>query len=302
MIYAILGALVVGMSLGIFGSGGSILTVPVLVYLLKHPDKTAIAESLGIVGSVALVASLPYLRARLIDWRLALVFGVPGMLGTAVGAWVSGFVPGYAQLLVFAVVMALAARAMWKRSAPPRAPGDRNSPSPTGDATGAHHASLPAAALQGVGVGLLTGFVGVGGGFLIVPALVLFGRLAMRRAVATSLVIIAMNAAAGLFKHYHELVDHGMNPRWDVMLVFVSVGIVGSFAGSALQGHINQRALQRGFAVFLIVMAGFIAVKESVSLFNPPAEPTAGVVVMMRGGAGYVHVPELLDAMEALGV
>jgi len=277
MIYAILGAIAVGLSLGIFGSGGSILTVPVLVYLLKHPDKTAIAESLGIVGSIALVASLPYLRAKLIDWHLALVFGVPGMLGTAAGAWVSGFVPGYAQLLVFAVVMALAARAMWKRSAPSRTSGDRNSFPPPGDATGAHHTSIPVAASQGVGVGLLTGFVGVGGGFLIVPALVLFGRLAMRRAVATSLVIIAMNSAAGLLKHYNELVGHGMDPRWDVMLVFVAVGIVGSFAGRALQGSINQRALQRGFAVFLVVMAGFIAVKESISLFTPPAEPPAGV-------------------------
>lgn len=277
MIYAILGALVVGMSLGIFGSGGSILTVPVLVYLLQHPEKTAIAESLGIVGSIALVASLPYLRAKLIDWRLALVFGVPGMLGTAAGAWVSGFVPGYAQLLVFAIVMALAARAMWKRSSPSRTPRDSDSPPPPEDTAGGHHASIPAAASQGVGVGLLTGFVGVGGGFLIVPALVLVGRLSMRRAVATSLVIIAMNSAAGLLKHYDELMGHGMNPRWDVMLVFVAVGVVGSFAGRALQGRINQRALQRGFAVFLIVMAGFIAVKESMSLLTPPAEPPAGV-------------------------
>jgi uncharacterized membrane protein YfcA len=90
-------------------------------------------------------------------------------------------------------------------------------------------------------------------------------------------VIIAMNSAAGLFKHHHELMDHGMNPRWDVMLVFVAVGIVGSFAGRAIQDRINQRALQRGFAVFLIVMAGFIAVKESLSLLTPPAEPPAGV-------------------------
>ncbi|MCB9847537.1 MAG: sulfite exporter TauE/SafE family protein [Phycisphaeraceae bacterium] len=267
MIYAIVGALVVGLSLGIFGSGGSILTVPVLVYLLHHPDKVAIAESLGIVGSIALVGALPYAGEKLVDWRLAILFGLPGMLGTFVGAWVSGFVAGTVQLLVFAIVMALAAYGMWKRSAPPNFSPVTTDAEPIEP----HRAPLTIAASQGVGVGLMTGFVGVGGGFLIVPALVLAGKLEMRRAVATSLVIIAMNSATGLLKHHHYLTEAGASPAWDVMGVFIAVGILGSFAGRKAHSKINQRALQRAFAVFLVCMSVFILARESVKASHAAA-------------------------------
>lgn len=261
IIYVVLGAIVVGLSLGVFGSGGSILTVPVLVYLLQHPEKVAIAESLGIVGAIALVGSAPSIYERLVSWRLAALFGVPGMLGTFAGAWIATFVAGYVQLLVFALVMAFAAVAMWQRAhaLPAANPADARTPQ--------RPAPLAAVATQGTGVGLLTGFVGVGGGFLIVPALVLVGRLSMRRAVATSLVIITLNAATGLLKHHHVLTDAKATPHVGVMLIFIAVGIIGSFVGRALQGRLNQRVLQRGFAVFLIAMAAVIALKESLSIF-----------------------------------
>ncbi|MDX9911408.1 MAG: sulfite exporter TauE/SafE family protein [Phycisphaerales bacterium] len=262
LIYAIVGALIVGLSLGVFGSGGSILTVPVLVYLLHHQDKVAIAESLGIVGSIALVGCLPYARDRLVDWRLAMLFGLPGMIGTFVGAWLSGFVAGYVQLMVFALVMAVAAAHMWRRSRPTS--GGQHVDA--GEI--AHRPATAIAAAQGVGVGLMTGFVGVGGGFLIVPALVLVGRLPMRRAVATSLVIISMNSATGLLKHHHVLTDAGASPAWSVMGVFVAIGIVGTFVGRALQSRMNQRLLQRGFAIFLVVMAGFILTKEGLGMLR----------------------------------
>ncbi|MFG0328143.1 MAG: sulfite exporter TauE/SafE family protein [Phycisphaerales bacterium JB037] len=267
MIYAIVGALVIGLSLGVFGSGGSILTVPVLIYLLHHEPKVAIAESLAIVGSIALVACLLYARDKLVDWRLAALFGLPGMAGTFAGSWVAGFVSGAVQLLVFAGVMAIAAVSMWKRSRPARAvaegpPAGANASTPHATP---RRASVPAAATQGIGVGLMTGFVGVGGGFLIVPALVLVAGLAMRRAVATSLVIIAMNAATGLIKHHHALTDAGAEPAWGVIALFVAIGIAGSFAGKALSGRLNQRALQRGFAVFLVAMAAFILIRESLA-------------------------------------
>lgn len=116
MIYAILGAIVVGLSLGIFGSGGSILTVPVLIYLLHHQDKAAIAESLAIVGAIALISAIPYAKAKLVDWSTAFIFGLPGMAGTYLGAWIAAFVPGYVQLFVFAGVMLLAALQMWRRA------------------------------------------------------------------------------------------------------------------------------------------------------------------------------------------
>jgi len=260
MIFALIGALAVGFSLGMFGSGGSILTVPVLVYLLDHPDKVAIAESLAIVGAIALLGAVPYARAKLVDWRTAVLFGLPGMAGTYGGAWLGGLVPGAVQLLVFAVVMLLAAHRMWKRSAATTTPP----PPPPSDGPAQPQAlrSVWKIGFDGLWVGVLTGFVGVGGGFLIVPALVLLGGLPMRRAVATSLVIIALKSAAGFWKYLDVLSDAGSGVDWTVIGLFVLVGFFGSLAGKAISGRVNQAALQRGFAVFLVVMALFIMGKE----------------------------------------
>ncbi len=270
MIYAIVGALVVGLSLGIFGSGGSILTVPVLIYLLHHHDKTAIAESLAIVGSIALVSAIPYAKARLVDWRTAFVFGAPGMAGTYLGAWLAAYVPGYVQLFVFAGVMLIAAIQMWRRSEPPEA--DSAAP-------GAGSRSILKIGLEGLGVGVLTGFVGVGGGFLIVPALVLLGGLDMRRAVATSLVIIALKSAAGFWKYLDVLSDTGDPIDWRTIMVFIACGVVGSLVGKSLNERINQRALQRGFAIFLIVMACFIAAKETTARFAASDTPATELLI-----------------------
>lgn len=270
MIYAVLGALVVGLSLGIFGSGGSILTVPVLIYLLQHADKVAIAESLGIVGAIALIGAVPYAYDRLVSWRTALLFGAPGMAGTFTGAWIGGFVPGHVQLIVFGAVMGVAAVSMWRRGG---GSADSVQESETSHGWAAAHL-----AAQGFGVGALTGFVGVGGGFLIVPALVLVARLPMRRAVATSLVVIAMNAGVGLLKYHHALTDAGASPAWDVMAVFVVIGALGTFVGRGVQSRINQRALQRGFGVFLIVMAGLVLARETYGMYRAMSEsPTMSV-------------------------
>lgn len=268
MIYAVLGALVVGLSLGVFGSGGSILTVPVLVYLLHHEDKVAIAESLGIVGAIALISALPYARSKLVDWRTAILFGLPGMVGTYLGAWIAAFVPGYVQLLVFAGVMLVAALQMWRR-----AKGE----APHAAEHGAAKRSVLKIGAEGLGVGVLTGFVGVGGGFLIVPALVLMGGLQMRRAVATSLVIIALKSGAGFWKYLEVLSGAEGSVDWTTMGVFVACGAVGSFTGKAVNARINQRALQRGFAVFLVVMACFIAVKETLGLIGAGEPAPASV-------------------------
>ena len=116
---SVVGAILIGLTLGLLGSGGSILTVPVLVYLLGHQDKVAIAESLAIVGGIALAGMIPYARARLIDWRSVVLFGLPGMAGTYGGAWLARFVSGPAQLTLFAGVMLIAAWMMMRR------PGNR---------------------------------------------------------------------------------------------------------------------------------------------------------------------------------
>ncbi len=278
MTYAVLGALVVGLSLGVFGSGGSILTVPVLVYLLAHADKVAIAESLAIVGAIALLTSIPYALARMVDWRTAVLFGLPGMAGTFGGAWLAAFVAGYVQLFVFAGVMLLAAVQMWRGASAESTP----------HAAGADGRRRPVGriAAEGLGVGVLTGFVGVGGGFLIVPALVLLGGLTMRRAVATSLLIIGLKSGAGLVKYLQVLARMGAGVDWNTIGLFVVVGVVGSLAGRALNARVNPLSLQRGFAVFLVVMASFILVRESLSLLRPGPAMDSGQHAAAAGPSG----------------
>lgn len=262
LVWALLGALAIGVSLGGFGSGGSILTVPVLVYLLRHEEKAAIAESLGIVGAIALIGAVQYAIAKLVSWRTFALFALPGMAGTVGGAWAASFVSGTVQLVVFGAVMLAAAMMMWRRA---RAPGNNHGePGPENEPRGAPSWWL--VGLQGAAVGVMTGFVGVGGGFLIVPALVLLARLDMRRAVATSLAVIVANAAVGFVKYQSVLEDLGQSVDWGTMGVFIVVGSLGSVVGKAVSRRVNQRSLQKGFAGFLLLMAVFILVREGVGL------------------------------------
>jgi uncharacterized membrane protein YfcA len=157
-VFAWLGAMAIGVSLGLLGSGGSILTVPVLVYLIGQDEKLAIAGSLAIVGAIALAGSLPYLKKKLVDWRTVVLFGIPGMAGTYIGAWLATWVSGLVQLALFAVVMLLASWQMLKPVVLDDTPHEPREVWKIG--------------LDGLLVGVLTGLVGVGGGFLIVPALV----------------------------------------------------------------------------------------------------------------------------------
>jgi len=243
---ALLGALLIGLTLGLLGSGGSILTVPVLVYLLHQPEKLAIAGSLAIVGGIALFALLPYARERRVEWRSVAWFGVPGMTGTWLGADLSHAVPGAVLLAVFALVMLAAAWSMWRGGFAPSAaapPAPRAAWKVVGD---------------GFAVGLLTGFVGVGGGFLIVPALVLLGGLPMSRAVGTSLAIIVLNALSGLLGHRLQLAGQGLALDWSVIGAFIAVGGIGSLLGHRVASRLPQAALKRGFALFLVAMAVFI--------------------------------------------
>lgn len=248
---ALPGALFVGFSLGVFGSGGSILTVPILVYLLGQNEKVAIASSLAIVGLVAAAGSLPYIKQKLVHWHTVLLFGAPGIVGTYFGAWSSTLVSGTVQLVTFAIVMLLASFLMLK----PIAHDDTAPSSPR---------AFYKIAGDGLAVGTLTGFVGVGGGFLIVPALVLLGGLTMQRAVATSLVIITMKSAAGYLKYLDVLDAEGLEPDLLIIGWFAVAGIIGSFAGNSVALMLPQEKLKTGFGIFLIIMAVFILAKSTV--------------------------------------
>lgn len=245
MVLAWLGALSIGLSLGLLGSGGSILTVPVLVYLVGQDEKVAIAGSLAVVGTIALAGALQYLRSDQVDWRNVGWFGVPGMAGTWLGAMLAAFVPGLVQLALFAVVMLVAAVMMLRG-------GELK------DTVARSPREVWQIALDGLGVGILTGLVGVGGGFLIVPALVLLGGLSMHRAVATSLVIIALKSYSGFIKYLSVLKEQGLDLDWQVLGMVTLLGILGSWFGNRLAGRVPQALLRQIFGVFLVLMGGYI--------------------------------------------
>lgn len=230
----------IGLSLGLLGGGGSILTVPVFVYVLGYAAKPAIAMSLPVVGVTSLVGAISHWRAGNVNVRQALTFGIVAMVGAFAGARLAVLVSGLLQLTLLAVVMLGAALSMLRRPvAQPSA--------------GTEPVSRWLVLVVGLAVGLLTGLVGIGGGFLIVPALVVLARLPMKQAVGTSLLVIAMNSVSGFLGYLGEV-----DVSWGFMAVFTAIAIGGILVGTHLVRFVSQQALKRSFAVFLLVMAGVI--------------------------------------------
>lgn len=244
MLWVWLGAIAIGLSLGLLGSGGSILTVPVLIYWVGQDEKVAFASSLAIVGLISLVSAISYARKDMVDWRSAMFFGLPGMVGAVIGAYFARYVPAWSQMLLFALLMLSAAWLMFK-------PMDLNQ-------TVNEARAFWKIGLDGLVVGALTGLVGVGGGFLIIPALVLLGGLSMSLAVGTSLVIITMKSASGFWEYLHVLNDLNLSLDWGLILIFSVLGIAGAWVGQLLNNRLPQALLRRLFAVFLLLMSAFI--------------------------------------------
>lgn len=267
VVAAWLGAILVGLSLGLLGSGGGILTTPLLTLLVGHADKAAVVESLAIVGAIAAVGTLRAARAGRLDWWSAFLLILPGMLGAWIGTQAARQVAGSVQMVALAALLVAAATAMLRRppagasTAAPETPGtiDDASPRPPTPASGAQGFAL------GLGLGFLTSFVGVGGGFLIVPVLTTFRRLPMRIATGTSLCVITANCAVGLASSLGPgLAGQGSaapppTVDWGTVGVFSALGIAGSLVGSALAGRLPERTLRRGFALFLILVAAILA-------------------------------------------
>ncbi len=259
MPWIVLGAIAIGLSLGMLGSGGSILTVPVLTYLVGQPEKVAIAGSLAIVGGISVLGMIPYAWKREIDWRSVLWFGLPGMLGTWLGAVAAQGLPGVAQLLIFAIIMLLAA---WRMIA-----SGKTSTATLADES-ATSASKTKMARTGLLVGLITGIVGIGGGFLIVPALILLVGLTLRRAVGTSLVVISANALSGFIKYAGTLKALHLALDWHVIGLFILIGGGGTAIGNVLGARLPQHRLKQAFGVLLIGMALYMIVRETPKLIH----------------------------------
>ena len=240
-------AVLIGLSIGLLGGGGAILAVPIFTYVLGFDAKEAIASSLLVVGATSLFGVVGHWREGNVQLRIALLFGVFAMAGAYLGAQLATIFSSAAQLALFAAVMLLSAFFMFRDNQPNEDEEDE-----PGDYSFAWQTFL-LLAVVGVAVGVLTGLVGVGGGFLIVPALVLLGNVLVKQAIGTSVLVIAMNSASG-FVGYLGRVEI----QWGLLALFTTLAIAGSFAGAYLVRFVPSDKLQKVFAAFLVLMAIFI--------------------------------------------
>ncbi|WP_282018596.1 sulfite exporter TauE/SafE family protein [Salegentibacter mishustinae] len=249
------GALIIGVVLGLIGGGGSILTVPVLVYLLAINPVTATAYSLFVVGASALVGAFKNMQKKLVDFRTAIVFSIPAFI--AVYATRKYMVPAIPEslfsiggfeitknigiMLFFAIIMILASVSMIRENGKKKADAEKIS------------YNYPLIIIEGIVVGVLTGIVGAGGGFLIIPALVLLAKLPMKKAVATSLLIIAIKSLIGFIGDVQN-----MNIDWIFLAIFTGLSMVGMFVGIYLNKFIDGKKLKKGFGWFVLLMGVYI--------------------------------------------
>jgi len=257
------GALLIGLSLGLIGGGGSILTVPILVYLLEVDPVQATAYSLFVVGLTSLFGSWSYFRKQLLDYRTAAVFAFPALLAVFFTRQylmpaipetlftISSFKLNKDMLLmiIFAILMVATSISIIRQKTPETSNEEAQS-----------RFNVPLILLEGAVVGLLTGIVGAGGGFLIIPALVLVGRLPMKRAVGTSLLIIAIKSLVGFLGD----LGNAYELEWHLLLPFSAIAVAGIYGGSFLSNHIAGNKLKPAFGWFVLLMAAYIMIREAM--------------------------------------
>lgn len=239
----------IGGSLGLLGGGGSILTVPALVYLVGQTPQVAVMTSLAIVGANSALGAFFHRAQGTLNWRVALLFGGAGMTTAYVAAGFSNRLSADFLMVAFATLMLVIGLLLVFRRQPPAVLDPA-------------HLSLWKIVASGAAVGLLTGILGVGGGFLIVPALVMLVGLPMQQAVGTSLVVIAMNSLAGFMGH---MGDGALDVT--ALVVFVVAGLAGTFTGARLAHRLPAARLRQLFAVFVIVLALFLLYDNLPKLF-----------------------------------
>lgn len=251
-------SLLIGVSLGLIGGGGSILTMPVMVYLFGVSPVTATSYSLFVVGSTSLVGAAQQYRQGTVNTRMALLFAASSMITVFLTRkWLAPVIPGriavihgfvitenWLTMILFALLMLVSSILMM-----------RNNPAPAAMAGG--KVSFGKMILAGAGIGLVTGLLGAGGGFLLIPALVLLLRLPMKEAVGTSLLVIALNSLIGFAGDLH---NEGMD--WRLLLIVTALAIAGIAAGNYLHRRIPSGKLKKAFGWFVLLMGIYILVKE----------------------------------------
>ncbi len=270
--------LLIGLSLGALGGGGSILTVPALVYALGETAQSATTGSLVIVGITAAAAAVGHARAGRVRWRAGLSFGAAGVAASLIGTHLNTRVQPKALLIAFAVLMLIAAAAMLAKTMVARSPDVKHADEQAAALRRPAHAGTAVQARTGTAkvktsvrkglpvltaglvVGFLTGFLGVGGGFIIVPALVLTLQYDMPTAVGTSLIIISLNSAVALLARGGQDSFH-----WAVIVPFTLAAIAGSSAGKTVADRVSGPHLTRGFAVLLLLVAGYVLLRSRLS-------------------------------------
>jgi hypothetical protein len=255
LLLAIPFGLAIGLIVGAVGGGGAILALPVLVYVLGEGVGPASTASLIVIALAAAVGVGARARDGHVCWRLALLFSVPAAAGSLLGALLSRTVSDRVLILSFVPVMLIAAGATWQRSGAAR----------PGEDTGCPPARTDVVMGAGLAVGALTGFFGVGGGFMIVPVLALGLGLAFRRAVATSLVIITFTGVVALTTHLLA----GARPHFAVTAVLAASTVVGALLGTAVADRLPQKALARSFAIVVALLALFL-LADATLLGGPP--------------------------------
>lgn len=256
-------SIAIGISLGLIGGGGSILTVPVLVYLFQVDAVLATAYSLFIVGLTSAVGTVGYFRKGLVNVKTAIVFGIPSIMAVfATRAWIVPAIPtevfrvgdfvvtkSLLMMLLFAILMIAASYSMIKKDKPKAESSEPKQQT----------FNYPLILLEGAIVGILTGLVGAGGGFLIIPALVVLSKLPMKEAVGTSLVIIAAKSLIGFFGEGEDTIID-----WIFLVKVSAFAIAGIFMGTALSKRIDGAQLKPTFGWFVLVMGFYIIIKETM--------------------------------------
>ncbi len=260
----------VGFALGLTGGGGSLLAVPLLVYGLAIAPREAFGVSLAAVGATALIGVVPRIRTGQVEVGTGVVFAVAGMLGAPLGTWVSGMIPETVLLTLFSVLMLVVAWRMWNKSKAQnaetaQAASETDARGPTCQRTTDGKLRLTSRcamllAVAGLTTGFLSGMFGVGGGFVIVPALVLFSAMPIKKAVATSLLVIVLVSISGVASHFAA----GRGISLEVTGLFVLGGVIGMSLGGLVSKRLPAPLLQKVFATGIVAVAIFIVSKTFV--------------------------------------